>query len=116
MKEGIHPDYHEITVKLTDGSEFNTYSTWGKKGSVLQLDIDTKTHNAWVGGKTKVNDRAGNISKFNNKFSGFNLASISDKVGSSVEKPKAKKDDKKGDKGGNKAAAKPEEKKEEKKD
>ena len=97
MKEGIHPDYHPITVKLTDGSSFETFSTWGKKGDTLQLDIDVLTHNAWVGGKTKVNERAGNVAKFNNKFGGFNLASMSDKVGKSVatEKPKAKKDAKK---------------------
>ena len=81
MKENIHPDYHEITVRRTDGSEFKTYSTWGKKGDVLQLDIDTLTHNAWVGGKTKVNERAGNIAKFNQKFGGLKIASMSDKIG-----------------------------------
>lgn len=30
MKENTHPDYHEITVKMTDGSEFKTRSTMGK--------------------------------------------------------------------------------------
>jgi large subunit ribosomal protein L31 len=109
MKQGIHPDYHEITVKLTDGSEFKTSSTWGKKGATLQLDIDVLTHNAWVGGKTKVNDRAGNVAKFNQKFGSMNLASMSDKIGKSVEKPKAaKKSDKKDAKP---AEAKTEEKK-----
>ena len=29
MKKEIHPDYHEITVVMTDGSEFQTRSTWG---------------------------------------------------------------------------------------
>ncbi len=81
MKEGIHPDYHEITVKRTDGSEFKTCSTWGKAGATLQLDIDTLTHNAWVGGKTKVNERAGNIAKFNQRFGGLNIAGMSDKIG-----------------------------------
>ncbi len=81
MKQGIHPDYHEITVRLTDGSEFKTSSTWGKKGDVLQLDIDTLTHNAWVGGKTKVNERAGNIAKFKQKFGAMNLASMSGQIG-----------------------------------
>jgi large subunit ribosomal protein L31 len=112
MKEGIHPDYHPITVKLTDGSSFETSSTWGKKGDVLQLDIDVLTHNAWVGGKTKVNERAGNVAKFNQKFGGFNLASMSEKVGKSVEKPKAKKKDDKKDAKPAAAEAKPEDKKE----
>jgi hypothetical protein len=32
MKEGIHPDYHEITVMMTDGSSYKTRSTYGKAG------------------------------------------------------------------------------------
>jgi large subunit ribosomal protein L31 len=90
MKEGIHPDYHEITVKLTDGSSFKTFSTWGKKGDTLQLDIDVLTHNAWVGGKTKVNERAGNVAKFNQKFGSMKLASMSDKIGKIDEAAAAK--------------------------
>ncbi len=27
MKKDIHPDYHQIKVVMTDGSEFLTYST-----------------------------------------------------------------------------------------
>ncbi|MGA0311239.1 MAG: 50S ribosomal protein L31, partial [Candidatus Puniceispirillaceae bacterium] len=37
MKKDIHPDYHEITVVMTDGSEHPTRSTWGKPGDVLKL-------------------------------------------------------------------------------
>ena len=91
MKEGIHPDYHEITVKRTDGSEFKTFTTWGKKGDTLQLDIDTLTHNAWVGGKVKINERAGKVAKFNQKFGGINLASMSSKIGSSAPTEKKEK-------------------------
>ncbi|MGE0719201.1 MAG: 50S ribosomal protein L31, partial [Alphaproteobacteria bacterium] len=29
MKPGIHPDYHEINIIMTDGSTFTTRSTWG---------------------------------------------------------------------------------------
>ena len=32
MKTDIHPDYHEITVVMTDGTEFKTRSTYGKAG------------------------------------------------------------------------------------
>ena len=49
MKKDIHPDYHEITIVMTDGSEHKTRSTWGKPGDVLKLDIDPKTHPAWTG-------------------------------------------------------------------
>ena len=40
MKEGIHPEYHEITVVMTDGSSYKTRSTFGKAGDTLRLDID----------------------------------------------------------------------------
>ena len=49
MKQGTHPDYHFITVKMTDGSTYQTRSTWGKEGASLRLDIDPKTHPAWTG-------------------------------------------------------------------
>ena len=50
MKKEIHPDYHKITVVMTDGTEFETYSTYGSEGDTLKLDIDPKTHPAWTGG------------------------------------------------------------------
>ena len=30
MKKDIHPDYHEITIIMTDGTEYKTKSTMGK--------------------------------------------------------------------------------------
>ncbi len=41
MKKEIHPDYHLITVKLTDGSTYETRSTYQNKGSILNLEIDS---------------------------------------------------------------------------
>ena len=29
MKAEIHPNYHTITVVMTDGTEYQTRSTWG---------------------------------------------------------------------------------------
>ena len=40
MKSGTHPDYHMITVQMTDGTTFQTRSTWGKEGDTLHLEID----------------------------------------------------------------------------
>ena len=37
MKKELHPDYHMITVKLTDGSTYETRSTYGSEGDVLSL-------------------------------------------------------------------------------
>lgn len=68
MKPNIHPDYHEITVKMTNGSTFKTRSTYGKEGSVLQLDVDPNTHPAWTGGNAAINEKAGRVAAFNQKF------------------------------------------------
>ncbi len=70
MKKEIHPDYHQITVVMTDGTEFVTRSTYGKPGAKLHLDIDPKTHPAWTGMHRMV-DRGGQLAKFNKRFSGF---------------------------------------------
>jgi large subunit ribosomal protein L31 len=73
MKAEIHPDYHFITVVMTDGTEFKTRSTYGKEGDRMALDIDPKTHPAWTGGTAQLTDRGGRLSKFNNRFGGLNL-------------------------------------------
>ena len=56
MKKDIHPNYHRITVKLTDGSTFETRSTYGKEGEILKLDIDPISHPAWSGESSKMID------------------------------------------------------------
>ena len=71
MKEGIHPDYHEITIVMTDGTTYQTRSTYGKAGDTLRLDIDPKSHPAWTGGQQQLLDRGGRLSRFQKKFSGF---------------------------------------------
>ena len=48
---------------MTDGSHFETMSTWGKEGETLKLDIDSKSHPAWIGGTQKVLNK-GRVSKF----------------------------------------------------
>ena len=70
MKAKIHPDYHEITVVMTDGTEFKTRSAWGKEGDVLKLDIDPLSHPAWQGGAQKVIEKA-QLSKFEKRFGTF---------------------------------------------
>jgi large subunit ribosomal protein L31 len=65
MKQDIHPDYHFITVTLTDGSNYQTRSTYGKAGATLALDIDPRTHPAWTGGNAQMLDRGGRVSRFN---------------------------------------------------
>ncbi len=72
MKKDIHPEYHEITVVMTDGSEFTTRSTYGESGDTLRLDIDPKTHPAWTG-QHRLVDTGGQVAKFNKRYEGFGL-------------------------------------------
>src|SRR5580698_2642129 len=105
MKKDLHPDYHEITVIMTDGSEFVTRSTYGKSGDKLHLDIDPKTHPAWTGTHRLV-DRGGQLAKFNKRFAGLSskkdeasaaatpAASNEPKIKLTTSKSSAKKKDK----------------------
>jgi large subunit ribosomal protein L31 len=70
MRDNLHPDYHDITVIMTDGSEFVTRSTYGAPGAKLHLDIDPKTHPAWTG-LFRMVDRGGQLAKFNKRFAGL---------------------------------------------
>ena len=71
MKKDVHPDYHEINVVMTDGTEYKTRSTWGKEGDTLKLDVDPLTHPAWTGGGTHLVDTGGQVARFNKRFKGF---------------------------------------------
>mgnify|MGYP001348379484 FL=1 len=72
MKKKIHPDYHKIKVVMTDGSEFETRSTWGKENDTLKLDIDPKSHPAWTG-QHRILDSGGQVARFNKRFSGLGV-------------------------------------------
>ena len=73
MKTDAHPDYHKIKVQMTDGTMFETRSTWGKEGDTLQLEIDPTAHPAWTGGNQKLLDTGGQVARFNKRFGGLNL-------------------------------------------
>jgi large subunit ribosomal protein L31 len=74
MKKDIHPDYHTIKVTMTNGTTFETRSTWGKSGDSMRLDIDPSTHPAWTGTRILV-DTGGQLSKFKNRYGNFGLKS-----------------------------------------
>ena len=73
MKADTHPDYHDIKIVMTDGTEYTTRSTYGKEGDVIKLDVDPLTHPAWQGGTGKVVEK-GQLSKFEKRFGNFGLA------------------------------------------
>lgn len=71
MKKDIHPDYHFIEVKMTDGTTYRTRSTWGAEGETLSLDIDPLAHPAWTGQSARLLDTGGRVSRFKNKYAGL---------------------------------------------
>lgn len=109
MKQGIHPDYHEITVTMTDGSSFKTRSTYGKAGDTLHLDIDSKTHPAWTG-QHRLVDSGGQVAKFNKRFQNLGVGNLAAKPAAAPvpAKPKAAKPEKSAEKAEKKASAKAE--------
>lgn len=72
MKKNIHPDYHEITYIMTDGSEMKVNTTWGKAGDKMRLEIDPKSHPVWTGVYRMI-DTGGQLSKFKAKFGNLGL-------------------------------------------
>ncbi len=73
MKKDIHPDYHTITVIMTDGTEYQTRSTYGSEGDSLRLDVDPKTHPAWTG-EHRLIDTGGQVAKFKKRFGSFGIS------------------------------------------
>ena len=71
MKDEIHPEYHGIDVKLTNGDIVKMRSTYGEEGDTLSLDIDPSVHPAWTGGGTHLMDTGGRGSKVKKKKQGF---------------------------------------------
>jgi len=65
MKQGIHPEYKDITVKCACGNTFTTRSTEGD----VQADICSACHPFYTG-KQKYVDTAGRVEKFQKKFGG----------------------------------------------
>ena len=72
MKADTHPDYHEITVLMTDGTSYKTRSTWGSPGDTLRLEIDPTSHPAWTGGPQRILE-GGQMARFNKRFAGFTV-------------------------------------------
>lgn len=76
MKADIHPDYHEITIIQTDGTEFKTRSCMGKAGDSMRLDVDPLSHPAWQGGTQKVVEKE-QLKKFESRYGSFLSAGAS---------------------------------------
>lgn len=63
MREGIHPDYQQTTVKCACGAVYHTGSI--KKD--ITVEICAKCHPFYTG-KQKLVDTSGRVDKFNKKY------------------------------------------------
>ena len=63
MREGIHPNYVEATVKCACGETFETRSTREK----INVEICSKCHPFYTG-KQKLVDTGGRVEKFRKRF------------------------------------------------
>ncbi len=67
MRKNIHPPYNMVDVTMTDGTTYQTRTTWGEEGGKLTLLIDPKNHPAYTG-QRKVLDSEGRMEKFMKKY------------------------------------------------
>ena len=63
MKEAIHPDYQQTTVKCACGAEFKTGST----KQDMRVDICSNCHPFFTG-KQKLVDTGGRVDRFNRRY------------------------------------------------
>ena len=63
MKEGIHPNYEETTIRCACGNVIKTRST--KKD--IRVEVCSMCHHFFTG-KQKMVDNGGRVSRFNKKF------------------------------------------------
>ncbi len=63
MKKGIHPSYHETTIRGACGDEHKTKST----KQDLHVEICSRCHPVFTG-KQKFVDSGGRIKKFQDKY------------------------------------------------
>ena len=63
MKEGIHPEYHDVKVHCACGNEVETRSTRQN----ISVEICSKCHPFYTG-KQKLVDTAGRVERFRKKY------------------------------------------------
>lgn len=65
MKANIHPDYKMITVRLADGTSYQTHSTI--KDDSYASEVDSTNHPFYTGKRQYV-DTAGRVEKFMRRY------------------------------------------------
>jgi large subunit ribosomal protein L31 len=63
MKQGLHPEYHEVVVSCACGTTYTTRSTRKE----LRVEICSNCHPFFTG-KQKLVDSAGRVERFNTRY------------------------------------------------
>ena len=71
MKQGIHPEYVECTVRCTCGNTWTTHATVPE----MRLDLCDKCHPFYTG-QQKLVDTGGRVQRFADKFGGAANATL----------------------------------------
>ena len=66
MKQDLHPDYHNVTVRLANGDEFVTRSTM--PGEEYVSDVDATNHPFYTGSRSALLDTTGRVEKFRRRY------------------------------------------------
>lgn len=66
MKQGIHPEYKEITISCACGAKYPTRST----AATYKVEICSACHPFFTG-KQKLIDTAGRVERFRRKYEKF---------------------------------------------
>lgn len=64
MREGIHPEYKQVTVKCNCGNEFVTGSTKDE----IRVEVCSKCHPFYTGSQKLLLEAGGRVEKFNKKY------------------------------------------------
>ena len=67
MKQGIHPEYKEVTIRCACGASVVTRSTKGDANGEIRTEVCSKCHPFYTGRQRDVK-AGGRIEKFNKRY------------------------------------------------
>ena len=68
MKKDIHPEYKEVKVIMSDGSEILTRSTMNLNEGIYKSEIDSKNHPFYTK-NLNLQKKADRVDRFNKRYS-----------------------------------------------
>ena len=88
MKEGIHPEYHEVEARCACGATWKTRSTKQE----LRLEICSNCHPFFTG-RQKLVDTEGRVERFTKKYGEQTVAGLKERIKQQRKKPVAPPDE-----------------------